>query len=241
MSTASPFVGVGDVVLKDTSNNAYKCGILQGVTLEFSGTMKELRGSKQFPEAVAKVGQKISLKASMGLFTNAMLSAVTGGTITTGSRFIQTDAKTAAASVTVTPPSSGTYVADLGVYDSAGQPMKYNSGTPAVGEYKQAAGVYTFNVGQTGTLQVTYLYSLATGETITLTNQTTGLVTTFAVYTYQVTTDAAGVARKVGYHFPACIVPKMSFSMKNEDWMSQDIEIETMADTSGNVFYNYSA
>ena len=54
---------------------------------------------------------------------------------------------------------------------------------------------------------------------------------------YNSFTDASGTNRKVGFYFPAVIAPKLSIAMKNEDFTSQNIELEVMADTSGNTYY----
>jgi hypothetical protein len=109
-----------------------------------------------------------------------------------------------------------------------------------LGEYKNTLGVYTFNASEVAVL-ISYVYSVATGETVSIANSTMGLVTTFSVYTFSTFTDSTGTARKMGFHFPAAIAPKLSFAMKNEDFTQEDLDLEAFADASGNVAYFYNA
>jgi hypothetical protein len=236
----------GVLTLKDTSGNSYPCGTLQDVGIDFSATTKELRGANKWPVAVAVSGQKISLKASFANISGAMLQAVFGGTAATGMTIIGSAAKTAAASsLTIATADYGTpagwaWGTDLGVvYAATGQPLKYNSGALATtGEYKNTAGVYTLGTGDaTASVVVSHTYTVTAGETISGTNTAMGLATTFGARVFNSFTDASGTVRRMGFYFPAVIAPKLSISMKNEDFTSQDIELEAMQDVAGNTYY----
>jgi hypothetical protein len=248
MSTISNMFSTGVLTLKDAAGNSYPCGTLQDVGVDFSASVKELRGSGKWPVAVAVAGQKISLKASFANISGAMLQAVFGGTAATGMTIIGSVAKTAAASTfTVatadfSSPAGWAWGTDLGlVYAANGQPLKYNSGSLATtGEYKNTAGVYTVGSGETTTSYVvSCTYTITAGETISGTNTAMGLATTFGARVFNSYTDAAGTVRRMGFYFPAVIAPKLSIAMKNEDFTSQDIELEAMQDTAGNTFYFY--
>lgn len=248
MATISNMFSTGVLTLRDTSGNAYPCGTLQDVGIDFSSSVKELRGANKWPVAVALAGQKISIKASFANISGAMLQAVFGGSSATGMTIIGSVAKTAvASSATVattdySSPAGWAWGVDLGVvYAATGQPLKYNSGTLATaGEYKNTAGVYTFGSGDaTASVVISHTYTITAGETITGSNSAMGLATTFGAYIYNSFTDAGGVNRKMGFYFPAVIAPKLSIAMKNEDFTSQNLELEVMQDSAGKTYYFY--
>lgn len=227
--------GSGRLFLHD-GTNAVEVGVLKDVSVDFASTQKELRGNRTYALAIATSGQKISGKASSGIFSGKLITSILGGTATAGSRRVQTDLKTAAASVTVTPPSSGTWAKDLGVEDANGNPMKYNGGTPALGEYKVAAGVYTFNASQTGTLAITYAYTLAsTGSTLAIANGIQAAPTT-----YEIHLDESYGGQNFGLRLFACVVPKVGFGCKAEDFTDTQIEFEaisTATNTVGELYF----
>ncbi|MFZ1973839.1 MAG: hypothetical protein WAU89_13395 [Candidatus Acidiferrales bacterium] len=76
---------------------------------------------------------------------------------------------------TVTVTNSADFIADGGVViASTGVPLTLVSGTPSSGQYKVAAGVYTFNSAQASTaILITYTFSFSgsTGVTITVGGQ----------------------------------------------------------------------
>ena len=247
MATISNMFSSGVLTLKDSSGNSYPCGTLQDVGVDFSSSVKELRGANKWPVAVALAGQKISLKASFANISGSMLQAVFGGTATTGMTIIGSVAKTAVASTFTiattdyASPAGWTWGTDLGVvYAATGQPLKYNAGTLAAGQYQNTAGVYTlYSSDATASVVVSHTYTVTAGETISGTNTAMGLATTFGARIYNSFTDSSGTNRKMGFYFPAVMAPKLSIAMKNEDFTSQNIELEVMADTSGNTFYFY--
>ena len=248
MPTISNMFSTGVLTIRDTSGNAYPCGTLQDVGIDFTSSVKELRGANKWPVAVATAGQKISIKASFANISGAMLQAVFGGSTAAGMTIIGSVAKTAAASTfTVatadySSPAGWTWGTDLGlVYAANGQPLKYNSGTlAATGEYKNTAGVYTVGANEaTTSYVVSHTYAVTAGETVTGTNTAMGISSTFGAYVYNSFTDAAGVNRKMGFYFPAVIASKLSIAMKNEDFTAQNLELEAMANTAGQTYQFY--
>lgn len=227
--------GSGRLFLHD-GTNAVEVGVLKDVSVDFSSTQKELRGNRTYAIAIATSGQKISGKATSGVFSGKLIASIIGGTAAAGSKRVQSDSKTAAASVTVTPPSSGVWYKDLGVEDANGVPMKYNAVTPSIGEYKVAAGVYTFNAGQTGTLAITYSYTLAsTGNTLAINNGIQAAPTT-----YEIHLDENYGGQNFGLRLFACVVPKVSFGAKAEDFTETAVEFEavsTATNTVGELYF----
>jgi hypothetical protein len=227
--------GSGRLFLVD-GTNAREVGILKDVSVDFSSTQKELRGTRTYAIAIATSGQKISGKAASGVFSGALISSILGLTVASGQTKTYEYSVAAAASVVVTPPSSGTFYKDLGVEDANGLPMTYNSGTPAVGEYKQSAGTYTFNVAQTGTLKINYAYSVATGKTASIANNVQAAPTS-----YQLILSEDYGSAQFGIELYSVVIPKISMGMKMEDFTETSIEFEAIAtstNTVGRLFFN---
>lgn len=238
------FIGSGVLALKDTSNNAYRAGELQDVSLDISSEIKELLGDKKVAILTAETAKKIKLQAKFATLSSALVGAVLGSTRTTGSKFISTVRKTAVASAfTVAAADDGSpagwaFVADLGVkYASNGQDLRYNAGTLAsTGEYKNTAGAYTTGSGEaTVQVDVTYVASQTAGETHTVNNSLIGLSTYFAMRGYQATTQADGTVRKIAWYFPAVLIPNLKLGFKNTDFATYDLELNAFADSTGLV------
>jgi hypothetical protein len=239
------FVGSGYLALKDTAGNAYPVGVLQDCSLEMSSEVKELMGANKMPILTAEVGRKIKLTAKFAQFSSALVNIIGGGTTATGARYVSTKAKTAVASaftVATTDdgsPSGWAFVADLGVtYASNGQPLKYNSGTLAAGQYQNTAAAYTlYSSDATASVYVSYVWSQTAGERTTFSNSAIGLSTYFAVYMTQATTQADGTLRKVLYEFPAVLLPTLKLDFKNTDFLTQDLELNVFQDSAGYYMY----
>lgn len=141
-------------------------GTLQEVSFKFGRELKELYGSGSFPEEIASAKQSVEGKASFARFSADLFNAMIFGQ-TTGSgiyaAYSDLNGVPAAASVTVTPPNSGTFFNDLGVRDAAADRMTRVASAPAIGQYavNLSTGVYTFNASQTGNVYIDYAYSAA--------------------------------------------------------------------------------
>jgi len=237
--------GSGEVVATDSVGNSHICALLQSASVDISSSTKGLKGTGLYDEIVAVMGQEVSIKAANAYCLSGMEAVASGGTLAAGSKWIQTDAKTAAASVSITPPGSGTFARDLGVTLANGQPGKYNSGTVALGEYHLTTGFtaapYIFNASEAGTLQIKYLYTLSTGETLTVLNTAVGLLVPVGVRVFNVSTDSLGVVRKIGRYFPSCALAKFSVASKVGDFMSVDLEFKAMASLGSTVYEAYYA
>ncbi len=237
--------GSGEVVVQDNSGNSHVCALLQSVSVDISSTTKGIKGSGICDEVVAVMGQDISIKAATAYCTSGLEAVASGGAITIGAKWLQTDAKTAAASVSITPPSSGTFVRDMGVILANGQPGKYNAGTLAVGDYKLTTGFtaapYLFHASEIGTLQIKYLYSLTTGETLTVTNTAVGLLVPCGVRVFNYSSDSLGVIRRIGRYFPSCALAKFGVQSKVGDFASVDLEFKAMATFGSTVYEAYYA
>lgn len=97
-------------------------GTMQDISVDLSVEMKTLYGSKRYPIAVGQGKGKTEIKAKYAEINGAILGNLfLGKTSTAGIKAVEFD--TAASipatpgpyTVTVAPPSSGTFVADMGV------------------------------------------------------------------------------------------------------------------------------
>lgn len=194
--------GAGDffaVPLYDAQGNSIsnptpiQIGAMQEMSLDFSGEVKELYGSKQFALAVARGKVKTTGKFKGAQIHGAALNSLFFGTgMSSGTMHaINTDATGAAIpasspyTITPTVPNSGTFVEDLGVLNANGVPMSRVASSPVTGQYSVSAGVYTFasaDSGNTVYINYRYSYSLTGAKRISLTNVAMGQAPSFKGY-----------------------------------------------------------
>jgi hypothetical protein len=154
--------------LQDADGNAianptpYPLMTLQEGSVDLSSDTKELYGQNQFPVAVGRGKTKIQVKTKPArIFAAVWNSIYFGQTLVAGifANFTDTTGTlipTTPFQITITPPSSGTFAADLGVLDQNGNPMKRVASAPATGQYSVnlGTGVYTFAAADTGSSRV---------------------------------------------------------------------------------------
>lgn len=223
-------------------------GNLQDISGDFSFEEKTLYGSRQHPIAIGRGKAKFAFKAKTASFTGGILSnLIFGSTPTTG---IKTAVGNFAASVpgsvtytiTVTPPSSGTYLNDLGVLlSSTSSPLTKVASTPAAGQYSVSSlGVYTFNVAQaSANVAISYEYSAVstgTDSIITITNDLMGQAPMF-----QANLTTAYQGKILTLKLNQCLASKFSLPMKNDDFTIPEFDFTAMADASGIVGYIYTS
>ena len=147
--------------------------VLQDVSVDIDYETKTLHGEKQFPVAIGRGKAKISWKAKSGDFKGAVLGSLLlgAGALAQRKGVVIDEAKTIPTpsgpyTVTITPPATGTFVADLGVIDVlTGTPMKRVASAPATGEYSLAGAVYTFAAADAGkAVLISHEYSVASSS-----------------------------------------------------------------------------
>lgn len=246
MGAHAKFIGSGKMIVKDASSNAYELGTLSQVSYGFESEFAELKGDQLVSVLVAEIGRRYSLSAKWAQYSSALMAAIEGATVTTGSKRIGTVRKTATGSaITVATtdfasPAGWAFVADLGVkYAATGQPLKYNSGTLATtGEYKNTAAVYTLGSGDaTAQVDISCVYSVTAGETATINNKSVGLSSFFSVRTYLETTQADGTIARIYHEFPAAIFGNDKFASNRGEWREEDVELKLFPDASGVIGY----
>jgi hypothetical protein len=238
---ASYLFGSGYMYLKDSTGNIAQVGVLQDVSLDISAQSKELRGAQQFPLAVAISARKVDGKAKHARLDGKLMASLLSATPTAGRTMYQNNVPLAfSASVTVSPTGTA-FVADLGVIDATGNPMTLTGSTPAVGSYSVAAGVYTFNAGQTGTGSFSWAYSTGSGYSFTLSNLDMGIAPTYELHLAEEGQDPYdGTNNKFSMKLFAVAIPKLSVAWKNEDFAVEDLDFSAQANALGQVaVFNY--
>lgn len=218
-----------------------KFGEVQDVGLDLSRDLKMLHGQLAMPVAVAGGKMKLDIKAKFARVSGRLFNDLYFGTGLTGGTLIGVQNDTTGAvipttpfQITVAPPSSGTYVRDLGVVDANGVPMGRVAASPATGQYSvTAGGQYTFATADAGKqvfISYTYSATAAAAKTLTLTNQPMGYTPVFGM-----DLAVAFQGKQMNWRFPQCVSGKLAFSPKQDDFGTFDMDISVFADAAGNV------
>lgn len=218
-------------------------GTMQDVSLDLSVEMKSLYGSKRYPIAVGQGKGKTEIKAKYAEINGGILGSLFfGKAATTGIKAAKFDeANTIPATpgpytLTIAPPSSGTFVADLGVVDSTGTQYTRVASAPATGQYSvnTGTGVYTFAAADQGkAIKISYEYSAAAGGQIwTMTNETMGYTPSFTLL-LQNSYDGKTMVCKLN----RCVSGKLSVPLKSDDFAIYDFEAEAFTDAADELGY----
>lgn len=217
-------------------------GALQDVSLDLSVEMKSLYGNRRYPIAIGQAKAKTEIKAKYAEIDGAILGSLFYGKApSTGIKAAQFDeAKVIPATpfeITIAPPSSGTFVADLGVFDAlTGTQLTRVASAPAAGQYSVnvGTGVYTFNTADSGdTVLISYEYSAASGAQYwNLTNDLMGYTPSFTLL-LQNSFDGKTLVAKLN----RCVSGKLNVPLKNDDFALYDFEAEAFADAADSLGY----
>lgn len=220
----------------------YPLMVLQEGSVDFSSDMKELYGQNQFPVAVGRGKTKMQIKVKPARILAAVWNAIFfGQTLSPGLVAVFTDTTGTAIpatpfQITIVPPSSGTFAADMGVLNAAGNPMTRVASAPATGQYSLnvGTGVYTFAAADTGLLvYISYQYStatIATGQKQTVTNLPMGQAPVFRA---DLTVNYLG--KLTTFSFPNAISTKFSLGFKNEDFAIPEFDFSAFDNGAGQV------
>lgn len=226
----------------------HRLDVMQELSVDFDLTTKRLFGQNIYPEAIGLGEGKITGKVKHARFQAYMINDISFGTpggVTTGSQLVRYNESTVIPAtpfqVTVAPPSSGTFVEDLGVfYSSTGAALKPVDvgATLAIGQYKvTAGGQYTFYSGDAAaTVFINYAYSVTGGFTVTVPQILQGSVAALKLR-YQ----GQYGGRNVGLVIPNVVTNKFTLPTKQQDFVMGEIDFEAFVDATGNVAYLYLA
>lgn len=213
-------------------------GTLQDTEMDFKFELKQLHGQNQFAVAIGRGKGSINCKSKVGSIRAAFLSSlVFGQALTAGLTSMVYDTVGTAVpatpyQVTVTPPSSGTFAADLGVIDgTTGRPMTRVASGPATGQYSvTGGGQYTFAAADTGKLMyINYRYTATStiAQRLTIANLPMGYAPTFRGDFYGPFQGQSAVLT-----LNSCIAEGFKMTAKNDDFSVPEIGFQAFADAS---------
>lgn len=219
-------------------------GILQDVSVDIDYETKTLHGEKQFAVAIGRGKAKIGWKAKSGDVFGGVLGSLMLGASAAASRkaavidFAAT-IPTTPFTITIAPPSSGVFVADMGVIDAlTGVSLTRVASAPTTGQYSvvPATGVYTFAAADTAKgVLISYEYSIAsstTSQLYNISNNLMGYTPTFSALFFN---QYAGKTQVLKLN--TCVLGKLALPFKNDDFTMSDIDAQAFADASSNVGY----
>lgn len=239
---ATPQTAVGNPAPNPTP---LQVGVIQNVKFTLGADIKTLFGQNQWPVDSAIGKRTISGSFEFAQMSNLLFANLfTGDSIATGvieTAYSESHAVPATPyQVTITPPGSGTYVADYGVtYTVTGKPAVRVATGPTTGQYSvnQSTGVYTFAAADTllGVL-ISYTYTNTTlGTTLVASNQTMGygpIISLDIVFPY----EGGGI----GFLFPNVRLGKLDLTTKIDDYLMLSTDFQAFAGT-GSPFSSYQA
>lgn len=239
--------GVGHAFLTPVGGNTaanptpMRLMTLQSVTVDFTVEMKELYGQNQFPDDVAPGKRKVTWKAKKGRIDNKAIGDLVFGQAAAAGTIILVAKEAATAVVSAfTVANSATFADDLGVYYAAtGAPLvKIASGTPATGQYKVTAGVYTLSTADaTASVLVYYTYSSAgSGQKLEITNQLNGFGPVLQLHLFN-----TYKSNTVGIKLYSAVLSKFTYDAKQDDYTIPDLEGVAFADSSDRVVGIYTS
>lgn len=217
-------------------------GTMQDISLDLSVEIKTLYGSKRYPIAVGQGKGKTEIKAKYAEIDGGILGSLFyGRAATAGIKAAVFDSAATIPGtpyqVTITPPSSGTFVADLGVvFSTTGVQLTRVASAPAANQYSVnvGTGVYTFAAADTAKgVLISYEYSAAAGGSYwNLSNDPMGYTPSFALL-LQNSFDGKTMVCKLN----RCVSGKLNVPLKNDDFAMYDFEAEAFADSAGSLGY----
>lgn len=212
-------------------------GALQGVSLDFAFTTKELYGQYQFPIALGRGTGKITGKADFAQFNAQAFNDLFFGLTNPATGSVRT-AVAEAATVTanaVTATNGANFVADLGVVRASDQAVYTRVTANMVGlQYScnETSGAYSFNSSQNNVpVLVSYTYNDgANGKKISITNQLLGNSPQFmAVFTETFNGKSMTISLN------SCMSSKLSLVTKLEDFTIPAFDFMAFADSANAI------
>src|SRR5580700_9857714 len=215
--------------------------VLQDNTIDFTFELKELYSQLGFPIDIARGKGKITGKAKAArVFANLYADIFFGSTVTPALESNVSENEThTIATTTVTVTSATSFVSDLGVFYNAQGNLRfqYVTGAPsATGTYSTGTnGVYTFFSGDIGaSVAISYVFTDASGKTITITNNFMGYTPTFAATFYQ-QRNTQGSTGQLTLRLNECVSSQLSIPSKIDDYAIPDLNFSAFSNYSNQI------
>lgn len=211
-------------------------GALQDVSIDMSGSVKELFGLKRFPLAVAAGTMKVTGKAKAARITAALFNQLFGATPAVGENKVNYQEAGICAANNVTVANNATWAVDLGVSYANGIALARGATPTGVGVYACANGVYNFNAtdatfanNAANAMKISYAYSsnAAPGALTTIQNSLLGLSPFFKMVLNQ-----TFQGKQLTLTLNRCVATKLTFATKLEDFMIPEFDFAASCDDS---------
>lgn len=224
-------------------------GFAQELTLDFSGTVKQLFGQNQYPLVAARGTVKATGKWKAAVLSGIAWNNAFYGNVLSTTGTIQWNVgstiTTSTLAATNQVGSSLTFDADLGVtYSVSGLPLqRVTTGLEAAGKYSvgsTAPGLYGFATADQGVaIKVTYTNTTsAVGQNLIVINQPIGFTPTFQLDYYTSLNQPA--AKPFAVRLYACVGEKTTMASKLEDFIMPEFDFSIFADNQSRVIgYNF--
>ncbi|WP_428421966.1 hypothetical protein [Methylibium sp.] len=216
-------------------------GTLQDCEVEAKFEIKKLHGQLQFPVEATRGKGSITFKAKAADIYGGYLETIvfgqagSAGLVSAVYDTVGTAVPATPYQITVTPPASGVFAADLGVIDSTtGRPLTRVASAPATGQYSvTVGGQYTFAAADTAKVfYINYRYTAtsAVARKGTIANLPMGYAPTFRADLYVPYAGGSMI-----FTFNRAITDGMKFGFKNDDFTIPEFGGEFFADVAGNL------
>ncbi len=226
--------GICYVTRTDIANSTpINIGKAQSFSLDFKGTIKQLYGQEQYPLDAARGTIKPTGKMTAALISGtAWTSTFFSDTMATGGiqwNLNEAHPIPAISPYTVTVTNSTTFDLDLGVvYAATNLPLIKVASGPTLGQYSEAAGVYTFASADEGAATlITYTSTVTTGQHLTISNHLLGTSPTFQLDYYSSRNNKPLILRLF-----QCQSDSLSIGAKLEDFMMPEFGFELFANAA---------
>lgn len=222
-----------------TNPTPSKLGLLQELSVDFKADLKKLYGQGQMPAATARGKLEVNCKAKIAIFDLGSLNQLYfGQSLSAGTAIEVVDGEAgtvpASSTYTVTVSGSAEFVDDLGVVYAATGKALVNVGAgslTAAGQYKVAAGVYTFDSADASAavlISYTQTATDANMSTLALVNQNMGYAPQFKAVAYN-----KFRGEYLGIQLNQCTMGSLTIASKLEDFWMFDITFDANCDNSG--------
>ncbi len=232
----------GRLVLVDASGFAVPVAELVDCTVSLDAEDKQLPSDEQVAKVSVRMSRKVGIKAKVQrVFGLKLHQAMFGGTLTPAAANVVIDRESHPAAATVVAGATTTFLLDLGVFDGeTGLPMDPIASAPAVGQYVPGAagvGSYSFNAGETGTVQLCYRKSSTTGEKLVVSNGAQVESPNLVGYFWNNTKQEDGTTLKQNHwQFYRLVPGKATEAQKRGDFAESDLELSALS-KADNTFY----
>jgi|ERR1700722_217940 len=262
MSGIAPFiqVGTGVIFVNPSGGNLasnvtpFRPFTIQNFDLTVKGKVQKLMGQYNTAENLARVDQEFSFKFEMGrvdfFALNQMFYA---DTFAGGGHVVQvteqhTVPATSPYTITIAPPSSGTFYQDLAVEYAGAFGARFVKGTPSAtaGIYSvvETTGVFTFASGDaSAAIQISYAYTIAStpGTGYQANGQFQGWCPALDLWVYENYKGNYLATANGTIHLTNAVLAEIGYSHKRDNYEMCSISGECAMNNSGLIAEYYSA